>query len=73
MDLQQIKATHYIGLVQIISDDFDYIRLCETHHGIQVNENLKEYEIDIISICDEISDNMFKLKQIITKSNTQTK
>ena len=72
MDLQQITATHYIGSVQIVSDDFDYIRLCETHHGIQINENLKECENDILKICDEISNNMFKLKEIITKSNTKT-
>lgn len=70
MDLQQIIATHYIGTVQIISDDFDYVRLCETHHGIQVNENLKECENEILNLCGEISDKMFKLKELITKSNT---
>lgn len=72
MDLQQITATHYIGSVQIVSDDFDYVRLYETHHGIQVSENLKEYENEILNLCGEISDNMFKLKEIITKSNTKT-
>ena len=69
MDMQQIKAVYYIGSVQITSDDFDCIRLCESHHGIQINENLKEDEESILKICDEISNSMFKLKKIITKRN----
>lgn len=73
MDTQQIKVVHYIGSVQITSDDFDYVRLCESHHGIQINENLEEDEESILKICDEISDSMFKLKKIITKSNTNQK
>ena len=68
MDLQKIEATHYIGSVQITSDDFDYVRLCTSHHGIQVNENLKDYEEELLEICGDISDKMYKLKELINKS-----
>ena len=65
MDYKQIKANYYIDSVSIESDDFHYVRLTKTHNGIQINENLKEREDLILKKCDEISELMFELRELL--------
>ncbi len=65
MGYKQINIKYYIDTINIISDDFDYCSISKSHHGIQVNENLKEQEENIKNKCDEISKLVYELRDMI--------
>jgi len=65
MDYKQINIKYYVDTVNIQSDDFDYCSISKSHHGIQVNENLKYNEENIINKCDEISKLIYELREFL--------
>lgn len=67
MDYYNIKANYYIDSVSIEADDFEYIAICKTHDGIQIDESLKDKEEIIIKKCREIKKLMFELREIVGK------
>ena len=65
MDYEKINIDYYIESVNIKHKDFDYISLCKSHSGIQINECLKDKELHIREKCDEISKLVYELREIL--------
>ena len=74
--MNEIKAETYsacglwkIPIVEIKSEAFVYSSHNDEFHGLQINEELKEVEPEILKLCDEIGNKMRDLFKLINNSN----